>query len=50
VGEEAPSGMTLHEIPDSMKVHSAERYRYGIINDRPVVVEQSSHKIVHSWE
>jgi hypothetical protein len=50
MGEEAPSGMTLHEIPDSMKLHSAERYRYGMVNDHPVVVEQSSRKIVHSWE
>jgi hypothetical protein len=50
MGEEAPSGMTLHEIPDSMKLHSADRYRYGMINDHPVVVEQSSHKIVHSWD
>jgi hypothetical protein len=45
---EAPGGMTLHAIPDSMKVHSAERYRYGMINDHPVVVEHSSHKIVHT--
>ena len=50
IGEQAPSGMTLHEMPDSMKLHSADRYRYGMINDHPVVVEQSSRKIVHSWE
>jgi hypothetical protein len=49
MGEEAPSGMTLHEIPESMKLRSAERYRYGMVNDHPVVVEQSSRKIVHRW-
>jgi hypothetical protein len=33
-----------------MKVPSADRYRYGIINDHPVVVESTTRKVVHSWE
>jgi hypothetical protein len=50
VGMELPGTVTLYPLPDTMKVPSADRYRYGIINDHPVVVESTTRKVVHSWE
>jgi archaellum component FlaG (FlaF/FlaG flagellin family) len=50
VGMELPSTITLYPLPDTMKVQSADKYRYGIINDHPVVVESTTRKVVHSWE
>src|SRR5476651_1700910 len=49
-GSEVPSGVTLYPIPDTVKIQSADRYRYGMINDHPVVVESTTRKVVHSWE
>jgi hypothetical protein len=37
-------------LPDTLKVPSADRYSYGIVNDRPVVVERTSRKVIHTWE
>ena len=50
VGMELPNTVTLYPLPDTMKVPSADRYRYGMINDHPVVVETTTRKIVHNWE
>ena len=50
VGMELPSTITLYPLPDTMKVQSADKYRYSIINDHPVVVESTTRKVVHSWE
>jgi hypothetical protein len=50
VGSSLPSAVTVYPLPDTMKVPSAERYSYGIINDHPVVVERSTRKVVHTWD
>ena len=50
IGMELPGTVTLYPLPDTIKVPSADRYRYGIINDRPVVVETTTRKVVHSWD
>ena len=50
VGMELPGSVTLYPLPDIMKVQSADKYRYSIINDHPVVVESTTRKVVHSWE
>ena len=50
VGMELPGTVTLYPLPDTMKVPSADRYKYGMINDHPVVVESTTRKVVHSWE
>jgi hypothetical protein len=50
VGMELPGSVTLYPLPETMKVPSADRYRYSIINEHPVVVESTSRKVVHSWE
>jgi Protein of unknown function (DUF1236) len=50
IGMELPTAVTLYPLPETMNVPSAERYRYGIINDHPVVVESSTRKVLHTWE
>ena len=50
VGMELPGTVTLYPLPETMKVPSADRYRYGMINDHPVVVESTTRKVVHSWD
>jgi hypothetical protein len=47
---ELPGTVTLYPLPETMKVPSAERYRYSIINDHSVVVESTTRKVVHSWD
>jgi hypothetical protein len=50
VGMELPGSITVYPLPDTMKIQSADKYRYSIINDHPVVVESTTRKVVHSWE
>jgi hypothetical protein len=50
VGMELPGTVTLHPLPETMKVPDADHYSYGIINDRPVVVERTTRKVVHTWD
>jgi hypothetical protein len=50
VGSALPQSVTVYPLPDTMKVPSAERYSYSIINDKPVVVERTSRKVVHTWD
>jgi hypothetical protein len=50
IGMELPSGVTLYPLPDTMKVPSADRYEYGMVNGHPVVVETTTRKVVHTWD
>jgi hypothetical protein len=50
VGTELPGTVTLHPLPETMKVPDADRYSYTIINERPVVVERTTRKVVHTWD
>jgi len=50
VGMALPETVTLYPLPETMKVPSADRYRYGMINNHPVVVESTSRKVIHTWE
>ena len=50
VGMELPGTITLYPLPDTMKIQSADKYSYSIINNHPVVVESKTRKVVHSWE
>lgn len=50
VGMALPGSVTIYPLPESMKVPSSETYSYGIVNDRPIVVERTTRKVVHSWE
>lgn len=50
MGMELPGTVTLYPLPETMKVPNADTYRYGIINNHPVVVESTTRKVVHSWD
>lgn len=50
VGVVLPGTVMVYPLPDSMKVPEPDRYSYSIINNRPVVVERSSRKVIHTWE
>lgn len=50
IGMALPDKVTIYPLPETMKVPSSENYSYGMINDRPVVVERSSRKVVHTWD
>jgi len=48
VGAELPSsGVTYYEVP---REYGATHYRYTVVNDRPVLVDPGSHKIVQVIE
>lgn len=49
VGMELPRTVTIYPLPETMKVPDSDRYSYGMVNDRPVVVERTTRKVVHSW-
>ena len=36
-------------LQESMKVENPDRYSYTIINNKPMVVERSSRRVVHIW-
>jgi hypothetical protein len=50
VGLVLPGTVTLYPLPETMKVPLADTYSYSIINDRPVVVERTTRKVIHTWE
>jgi hypothetical protein len=50
VGVELPGTVTLYPLPETMSIPDADRYSYSIINNRPVVVERMTRRIVHTWE
>jgi len=44
VGEDLPSsGITYYEVP---REYGVTKYRYTVVNDRPVLVDPSTHRIV----
>jgi hypothetical protein len=50
VGTELPSSVPLYPLPQTLNVPQASTYSYSIINDRPVVVERTTRRVVHTWE
>jgi hypothetical protein len=50
IGMVVPGTVTVYEMPDSMNGPQYSNYRYGMINDHPVVIESSTRRIVHTWE
>jgi hypothetical protein len=49
VGAVLPENVTVYSLPSTVKVQDPDRYSYTIINDKPVVVERSTRKVVHIW-
>jgi hypothetical protein len=49
VGETLPGTVQVYPLPPTIKVDKPDMYSYTIVNDKPVVVERSSRRIVHVW-
>ena len=49
VGTVLPGTVTVYPLPGTVTVQQPDRYRYAIINQRPVVVEREGRKVVHVW-
>lgn len=50
VGVVLPNTVELHPLPPAVSVPQSQSYSYSIINDRPVVVERSTRRVIHTWE
>jgi hypothetical protein len=50
VGAALPETVTLYALPETIKVPDATQYSYVIINDKPVLVEKTTRKVIHTWE
>src|SRR5262249_47812075 len=49
LGMELPEHVELHLLPETMKIPSSDLYSYAIINDHAVIVDRTTHKVVHVW-
>ena len=49
VGYVVPQTVTVYPLPPTVAVPDPNRYSYTIINNRPVVVERMTRRVVHSW-
>jgi len=49
VGVVLPSSVTVYPLPPQMQVPDPQMYSYSVIDNRPVVVERSTRRIVHVW-
>lgn len=52
VGSSVPQAVELHALPDDLArdVPGARSYRYAVINDRHVVVDPGSRRIMHRFD
>ncbi len=49
VGYVLPQAVTVYPLPPSIQVAQPDQYSYTIINNRPVVVERTTRRVVHTW-
>jgi hypothetical protein len=49
IGMALPPAVTIYPLPSTVVVQSPDTYSYGIVNDRPVVIERTTRKVVHTW-
>jgi hypothetical protein len=49
VGYVVPQTVTVYPLPPTVAVPEPDRYSYTIINNRPVVVERTTRRVVHTW-
>ena len=52
VGATVPSSAHLHPLPDGLvaQIPSARSHQYSVVNDRYVIVDPSTRRIVHAFE
>jgi len=49
VGAVLPQTITIHPLPETVRIERPERYAYVIVNDDPIVVEKDTRRVVHVW-
>lgn len=49
VGMVLPPSVTYYPLPAAMNVPDRDNYSYVVINNRPVVVERTTRRVVHVW-
>lgn len=47
VGAELPRTVTLHPLPEAIRVPDRDRYSYVIVQDRPLIVERDTRRVIH---
>jgi len=52
VGAPLPASAQLHPVPDALvgQVPGARQHQYAIVNDRPMIVDPATHRVVHAFE
>ena len=48
-GAEVPATVAAYPLPESITVPDPQRYSYTVIDNRPVVFEKTTRRIVHTW-
>lgn len=49
VGMVLPGTVTVAPLPETIVIPRRESYSYSIINNKPVVVERDSRKVIHVY-
>ena len=49
VGMVLPPTVTYQRLPETINVPDRDNYAYSVINNQPVVVERTTHRVVHVW-
>jgi hypothetical protein len=50
IGGVLPGPVTIYPLPSTVTVTQPDNYSYSIVNERPVVIERSSRKVIHTWD
>jgi len=52
VGGHLPGSVGLHPLPDRFvtQIPGAHAYQYGVVNDRRVIVEPGTRRIIHVYD
>jgi hypothetical protein len=52
VGATLPGSVQFHSLPDALvtKLPTARQHQYAIVNDRPVIVDPSTRRVIHAFE
>lgn len=52
VGATLPGSVQLHPLPDALvtQMPAARQHQYTIVNDRPVIVDPSTRRVIHAFE
>ena len=50
VGMVLPGTVTVYPLPSTVTVSGPDTYSYGLVNNRPVVVNRTTRQIVRTWD